>query len=102
MSEKKGNWKETNPEENERGYVELMFQHPECVDDQHWYKATVRHDGCIHFYRAYNEPFTNKLGIRHTNQDYIHVCDIDEYIDILQKLKKTAVKYFAKHGRKWG
>ena len=77
-------------------WVDLVLNEDGC----HWYKAAVKWDGCIHFNRAYNEPFNNNPRDS-DNEDYIHICDIDEYIEILQKLKVKAIEYFKKHERKW-
>ena len=72
-----------------------------------WYWAQVRFDGCIHFYRAYNYPIPDDATdvpdddgpARGFMTDYIHICDIDEEIDRLQRLKAAAIAHF---GEDWG
>lgn len=61
-----------------------------------WYEAHVRFDGCIHFYRQHNSPLEqNKQG---ELRDYLHICDIEDEIDRLQRLKALAVEQF---GENW-
>src|SRR3990167_10257161 len=58
--------------------------------------AVCKWDGCVD-YRSY----ANGKGYGHEcndkcdcYEDYIHICDIDSFIEELQELKKVAVKYF--------
>lgn len=76
---------------NECGIV-LMYQ--SYKDDTHWLNAYIRNDGCIHFRKAYNSPFPKD----DEDQDYIHICDIDEYVKILLALKEKAIEHF---GNDW-
>ncbi len=70
----------------------------EVEDPDGWRSATVKWDGCIHYYRYYNTP----KGLDAANDeecDYIHLCDIDDEIARLQALKRLAYTYFEQHGR---
>lgn len=64
------------------------------------YGASVKFDGCIHFW-----TWANGKGYGHECEDkcdccenYLHICDIDQMIEILQTLKKKAKEHF---GEKW-
>lgn len=65
------------------------------VDPEGWWKAGVKFDGCVHFTRHFNVPFT--LGGEDT--DYIHICDVDEMIAMLQALKAEAARHFGEWPR---
>mgnify|MGYP001609966408 FL=1 len=68
--------------------IYLIYQSYE--DGKHWISAGVKFDGCIHLRRAYNHPFPKEDEY----QDYIHICDIDDYIKLLLSLKKKAIEHF--------
>ena len=73
-------------------WIDLIYQY--YSSGQHWVKASVRFDGCIHFRKAYNTPFPDD-----EDQDYIHICDIDEMIKQLTLLKEKGIEHF---GQGWG
>lgn len=64
--------------------------------DDHWREASVKWDGCIHYYCFYNEPGPKKD--KHV-ADYFHICDIDEEIEWLQALKRKALEHFGEWPR---
>lgn len=72
----------------------------EVVDPDGWYSAVVKWDGCVHFRRYHNIPLQDRpSGKEHMElEDYLHMCDIDEEIERLQKLKEAALKHF---GEDW-
>jgi hypothetical protein len=49
------------------------------------YKAVVKWDGCIHFNRYY---------LYDPEPDYLHICDLDEFIQQLQELRDAALLHF--------
>ena len=49
-------------------------------------------DGCVHI-----ERYTNGT-ISEDNRDYIHICDLDKFIQELQEVKDKALKHF---GSNW-
>lgn len=69
-------------------WIDLIYQY--YKDGQHWMQASVKFDGCIHLRKAYNTPFPKDDD----DQDYIHICDIDEQIKLLTLLKEAAIKHF--------
>jgi hypothetical protein len=53
----------------------------------------VKFDGCINFTRyenGYNAESPEGLG----DEDYIHICDVDEMIKLLEEIKQKASNYF--------
>ncbi len=83
-------------------WVDLRFVEGTDEGDQHWFAASVKWDGCIHFHKAYNYPFGEfAKNEPEGNQDYIHICDLDDYIEKLIALRVAAKKYFAYHEREW-
>ena len=88
-------------DENFDHWVNLRFV--DALDEglEHWYAASVKWDGCIHFWRAYNERFLKFADNKQDNCDYIHICDLDDYIEKLVMLRDAAKKYFKSHDRKW-
>ncbi|MDD5362280.1 MAG: hypothetical protein PHN88_09120 [Ignavibacteria bacterium] len=53
-------------------------------------------DGCID-YRTYSNGYSYDHECDDDCpccQDYIHICDIDEFIKDLQQLKKVAIQYY--------
>jgi len=75
-----------------------------CPDG--WWEAFVRWDGCFNLHQAGNVPFSDEYGHSWGTcwngkerdpvacDDYIHICDLDDYIKRLQTLRDEAVKYF--------
>ena len=63
-----------------------------------WYKATVRFDGCIHFYRYYNTPFTVPNRPKNDGMDYLHICDLDDEINRLKELQRIAKNWGSYEG----
>lgn len=66
----------------------------DLIDPEGWYKASVKWDGCVHFRRAYNLPYPHPEGDDDAFEDYIHICDLDEFIARLQALKQKAIEHF--------
>ncbi|SRR5579872_4302459 len=89
----KQEWIEDPKGVKSESYIDLIFNH--YADGQHWLHAGLRFDGCVHFTRAYNSPFPKEND---DDQDYIHICDIDEMIKQLTLLKQAALKHF---GEDW-
>ena len=71
--------------------------HLNVRDSDCWFMAVAKRDGCVDFYRYFNQPFD--LAPR-DNEDYdqIHICDLDDMIERLTKLRDTAKNYF---GPEW-
>ena len=69
-------------------WIDLIYQH--YKDGSHWVHAAVKFDGCIHYRKSYNNPLPND----EEEQDYLHICDIDEMIKLLTSLKAAAIKHF--------
>lgn len=56
-----------------------------------FWTVSVRRDGCMDFVKYWNQP---------DGEDYdtLHICDIDDHIEMLQALKKKAIEHF---GTQW-
>ena len=64
------------------------------------YYAQCKGDGCIHFYRLYNgctydQSQTNEHGCG-DQADYLHICDLTEFIAELQRLKAARDDHFCR------
>jgi hypothetical protein len=57
------------------------------------YHVIAKWDGCVHFYRAYNGTDASDSQ-NQEEKDYIHICDIDEFIKMLQEVKEKAQKWY--------
>lgn len=77
------NWKVT--EAKEHGL--------ELQDPDGWYEAVAKCDGCVHYTKYSNEP----LSEEESNQDYLHICDIQNEIDRLYSLLQVARKHYKNH-----
>jgi len=71
-------------------WISLIYQH--CKDGTYWICAGVKFDGCIHYRKSCNQPFPHDKE----DEDYIHICDIDEMIKSLTLLKEAAIQHFGK------
>ncbi len=80
-------WKQT-PETKDHWLV--------VADPDGWWKAVVRFDGCIHLDHAANSSFTNDPARKESLEcdDYIHICDVDDFIARLLELKRLAKLHF--------
>lgn len=78
-------------EVNEAGVSEGHWLEVKAPDG--WYSASVKWDGCIQFARYFNEPmpFT---GEHPQLADSLHICDLDEEIKRLEKLREIAKSHF--------
>lgn len=95
-------WK-TDPEGTCKDHwIDLMYD-PETNEEGElycWTYAQVKWDGCIHLYKAGNVPFEKTYGTPKNKRDeaacddYIHICDLNEYIESLISLKKKAMEHF--------
>lgn len=68
-------------------------------DPAGWYSAYVRWDGCIGFYRLYNNPLpegaeAEQARWEEDDHDYLHICDLDDEIARLQALREAARQHF--------
>lgn len=67
------------------------------IEPNQWYRADIKWDGCVHFYRSHNGAQLDAIGSLE-NIDYIHICEIDDMIMRLQELKRMALEHF---GNDW-
>jgi hypothetical protein len=88
---------------NEESWIDLIWiDNIKDNDLSYWWaECSVKWDGCIHFSTAGNIPFSEGLDSNSKKReetsacdDYIHICDIDNMIDKLVKLKEFAMKHF--------
>ena len=69
----------------------------ELKDPEGWRSAAVKWDGCIHYYRYFNNPLDDE-NRDDEDTDYIHICDIDDEIERLTQLRDIAKEHF---GNDW-
>lgn len=97
-------WKDKPQGTKEDHWIDLIWQDGSEEEDR-WMEAAVKWDGCIHFNKAGNIPFSKEYGESEDKKreshgacdDYIHICDIDQFINILIELKKKAQDHFKNH-----
>jgi hypothetical protein len=65
----------------------------EVVDEEGWYAAYMKWDGCMGYTRYFNEPLSNKAD----DCDSIHICDLDDEIERLIQLRDMAKAHFKNH-----
>jgi hypothetical protein len=80
------------PEETSEAWLTLR-------DPEGWMDVGVKFDGCVHLRKYYNRP--RHLQTDEDDQDYIHICDIDDMIETLQKIKKAATEHFEEWRQFW-
>lgn len=72
----------------------------ELKDPEGWWSAIVKWDGCIHLNRYYNEPWGGTSATeKEINTDYIHICDLDGFIKIMEELRDKAKGHFGEWPR---
>lgn len=64
----------------------------EYFDGRVYHRASAKWDGCIHFTTWGNDGETES-----DHGSYIHICEIDDIIDRLQRLKVAAAEHFKDH-----
>lgn len=85
-------WKPRPNSPISEAYISLIDD--EKNNDNHWWwQADISFDGCIHFSRAYNSPFPHDTE-KNPMSDYIHICDLDEFIERLKALREAAINHF--------
>ena len=60
-------------------------------DPEKCYDAVVKWDGCIDLYKRYPNELED-------DPDYVHICDLDDFIARLLELKRIALQHF---GEDW-
>lgn len=63
----------------------------EIEDPEKCYDAVVKWDGCINLYKRYPDELEG-------DPDYVHICDLDDFINRLLELKRIALQHF---GEDW-
>lgn len=97
-------WKNDPNGKIEKHWLDVVSADIEDEEDYHWWHATVKWDGCIHLDHAGNFPFSKEDGLSNEKRateacdDYIHICDLDDYIKRLIALRDFAEKHF---GEDW-
>lgn len=106
----KNRWKElpsySEDELSNKSFMKVI--HQTYDNNSCWYEAFVKWDGCIHFNHAVNAPFCEEFGFHDEPKkredssggcdEYIHICDINELIEVLTELRDKSKQYF---GEEW-
>jgi hypothetical protein len=96
-------WRNDPNGKSETHWLDVIYQ-DEGDEDYHWWQASIKWDGCIHLNHAGNVPFSKDYGLSNEKRSdlacdgYIHICDLDEYIENLIALRDMARKHF---GEDW-
>ena len=61
------------------------------TDGEGWWRAGVKWDGCINLTRYFNVPYGAGVA---GDSDTLHICNVDELIELLQELKDQARRCF--------
>lgn len=56
----------------------------EVRDEYEGLQAYIKWDGCINLYRYFNGASPDSLHNKDSDVDYIHICEVKEFIDFLQ------------------
>lgn len=83
-------WIEDPKGNKSEAWIDVIYNH--YKDGSHWVHVGINFDGGVHLRKAYNTPFPQDK--EDEMEDYIHICDIDEMIEQLLKLKEIALKHF--------
>ena len=91
-------WKKNPKGIYESHWIDLISDVDE--DGHYWWKCYVKWDGCIQIDRAFNVPFgePTRDGDHMAMEDGLHLCDLDEFIERLTKLRDAAKAHF---GKEW-
>lgn len=60
-------------------------------------RSCLKWDGCIHYWDC-GDALGEHPGDHTESCQYIHICDIDDFISELRELRATAKKHF---GKEW-
>lgn len=71
------------------------------VDPDGWYSVRVKWDGCVDFRQYFTVPLGSPDRSPDDNEDYMHICDVDDLIDLLQSIKAKGNLHFGDNGY-WG
>ena len=75
----------TDDDETDRARLLISF---EAEDPDGWFHASVKWDGCVDFRQYFNFP----RGDSKSHENYIHICDLDGFIERLTALRDLASK----------
>jgi len=77
------------PKDPHQAWLQLELWNGDNGADAPSYSVGIKFDGCVHVTRYYN-------GER-KDSDYMHICDLDEFIELLQDIKKKRTEHFPQH-----
>lgn len=75
--------------------------HIKFVDRGHGFIAVAKFDGCIHLNHSNEvcwEDGEEEKILQDDQTQYLHICDVDQMIDFLTKLREQAKSHF---GQNW-
>ena len=72
--------------ESDEGYLHLD-------DREGWWRYGVRFDGCVHIISYSERPFFDVYGEQQAH-DYLHICNLDQFIADLLEIKRKAIAHF--------
>lgn len=97
-------WKNNPDGKTEKHWLDVISDDIEDGENYHWWHAAIKWDGCIHLNHAGNVPYSKEHGFVNQQRDleacddYIHICDLNDYIERLIALREFAKKHF---GEEW-
>lgn len=78
----------------------LPESHEACLqlsNDSKDFRFAIRFDGCVHIERYMNgQTFESKNP--GSDRDYLHICDLREFIETLEEVERQAINHF---GKEW-
>ena len=66
-------------------------------DGSVWWQFYVKWDGCIEIYRAFNIPFDMQEGYDENNACNMHICDLSDFIKLLEEVRDVARDELGEH-----
>ena len=80
-------WKLVKPFDESENFAEL-------VNPDGFYRAVIKWDGCVHFYKFDNGTDLEDENWRDAECTYIHYCSLDEEIKTLMTLRNIQKTLF--------
>jgi hypothetical protein len=67
-------------------------------DPAGWMSFSAKWDGCVDLNVYYNRPFTDRDMLDPADTDYIHICNLRQFIERLEEVERRAKAHFQRLG----